>query len=356
MIYFPTRLLLAATVVLSAVPLISAKSEQWTDAQGKTFKGEPIAILGPLAVFKTGKTSVASIRLQAMSEIDCVRLYEALQALPPRAADWANARSDLSRILFGQAGVLIGEDIVKGRMAGRPEPELYLLIFGWHDHGDSWNAITAIRPFYESMQSLYPGEVEAVFFGVKNSPDKQARMITQARMPWLVVDYGSQQKIWAAQYYAPSTPPMIVVVTRNGALVTASLKPTVKAINDTMTELMNWLAMMAPNNARSAKDRQHYLTAVQTVAYRTGHCDPLLLVSPLDAATLQKFGITKVDATISVGANGSIGEIKVKEESGLTPEIVDSLTTSLNRSVFVAAVTNGVFVDGEYAFHLDAAR
>jgi hypothetical protein len=107
-----------------AVSAIAAgpKLEEWTDTQGNKFKGEASEALGPLAVFRTGQLTGRKLAFRFLTPPDCVRFYQATQNKPARAADWADAKSEVSADLRGHVTQLQGDKLVEFDVKGRPEP------------------------------------------------------------------------------------------------------------------------------------------------------------------------------------------------------------------------------------------
>lgn len=330
----------------------AAKSETWTDAKGKPFKGAPAAIIGPYAVFSTSRFATTLVRLQTMAPADCVRLYEALRDKPARALEWSETQSPLSREIFTHAWTLQGDRLVKADLSGRPEPELFILVFGSHDQRASWDVLGAVRIVYDRITVQYPGLVEAVFLGVDNDAPQNMRMITESKMPWLTPRFEDRDRMAMASAFAPKQPPSVLILTRDGVIFTNTAKPDKAGAEKTMFDLEAVLTLMRTRSAKTTADRKNYLRAIQPVAYRTGHCDPVLIDSPLDFDALKDAGVKRVDAIITVGADHSVTKVDVSDQGGvLSANVVSSIETGLRRAVFVAAVDQGRFVEAPYELH-----
>ena len=83
--------LIAATGGPGVAPA-AAKTERWKDAQGNTFRGEPAEVLGPLALFRLPNMTARLVPWHLLAPDDCVRFYEQVRAVPPRAKDWTQAK------------------------------------------------------------------------------------------------------------------------------------------------------------------------------------------------------------------------------------------------------------------------
>ena len=148
---------------------LNAKSSNWKDAQGASFRGEPTDILGPLAIFKTGAFSNRRALLRGFSPEECRRLYEELSHRPARAASWANAKGVVTSEVIGHVLQLKGKTLVPANLAAMSEPQLLLVLFGSHNDGESWEMVSNIGAMYHRIQRIYPGLLEAVFIGVRHN-------------------------------------------------------------------------------------------------------------------------------------------------------------------------------------------
>src|SRR3954465_351934 len=91
----PARCLLLSLLLLTAGTIMSPSSRagEWRDAKGAVFKGEPVEVVGPLAVFYAGRSEWRTVKLSALSPEDCRRFQQAIAKQPARAARWKDARS-----------------------------------------------------------------------------------------------------------------------------------------------------------------------------------------------------------------------------------------------------------------------
>jgi hypothetical protein len=146
----------------------------------------------------------------------------------------------------------------------------------------------------------------------------------------------------------------LVVVNREGVPVFSALNPGDPEIGKVFADLTGLLELLRPGNPRSWPDRAYYLRAVQPVAYAHGHADPVLVGNPLVPEGLKKNGVTHVDATIAVAADGLVTEVTVKPDAGVSAKMLTALGDALKKAcVFVPAVDNGKFVAGSYNYHLE---
>ena len=58
-----------------AVARAASPMQEWKDAKGATFKGEPIEVMGPMVLFRTGAISSKFLPMRVLSPEDCVRFH-----------------------------------------------------------------------------------------------------------------------------------------------------------------------------------------------------------------------------------------------------------------------------------------
>ena len=59
-----------------------AKMEEWTDIQGKSFRGEPEEALGPIALFRSPNGAAVIVPFHLLSAEDCVKFYQQAKETP----------------------------------------------------------------------------------------------------------------------------------------------------------------------------------------------------------------------------------------------------------------------------------
>lgn len=343
-----------AVAILAHPVFGKPRMETWTAPDGKTFKGTPTGLYGPFAMFETGKTGTRGLRLRGMSTDDCVRFYNLYRELPERAADWANTSSPLSGELLKRGLVLKDGDIGRAELAGRPEPEFFLIVYGNHDDQYSWDAINAVKPVYERLQATYPDLIEAVFVGIQHNSTNHIHILSETGISWLTGNVEVQHRECPVLLsLRPLRTPSAVVMNRHGSAIYGSSQPSVKDILKTLTDFETLLVNTKPNRATNVPDLRQYLTATQPLAYQTGKCGPTLLAQPLDLEALRGAGIKRVDANFTIGPDHSVLDVHVFDNGGVLPEnIVEQLAVALKNAIFVAGVENGKFVESVYEMHL----
>jgi len=342
---------LAAACLLTVTA--AARNESWTDTGGTRFKGEPIEVLGPFALFRTSSWSGRLVLLHLLRPEDCVRFYQATRARPARAADWSQARGDLTQELFGNVKRLAGARLVRADLKGRPEPEFLILFFADQGISKSWDMVgSPAAELYASLQQKYPGMVEAVFWAPRNQVYEQENMVASMKMPWLAVDNSARLGLVHLRDLAPAQDFGMKVVSRDGVPVLVSGAENPAAIRKVFNDLDGLLALMQPDDLQSRKDRAWYLQAIQPVAHANDRAAPVLVGDPLKADALKRAGIEHLDAVIRVAASGRA--VRVSFPNGakdLKPEMAGPIGDALMEGVFVPAVDHGRFVDGDCEYH-----
>ncbi len=348
-------LLAAASATTTGIltPAAAAKTEAWTDTQGDRFRADAVEVLGPLALFRTGARAGRLVPLHLLSAEDCVRFYERTHDKPPRAADWSQAGGVLSRELFSNVSKVQGRQLAHANLEGQPEPAFFILFFGSHSVGKSWEMMGGpAQELYAAIRRDYPGMVEAVFWALRDQPYEQTDMAVGMNMPWLVVNSGARFSVGTLLDLAPTEDYSMMVVSRDGVPFLSSPADSEAAVRKTYAELTRLLALMQPDNPQSWTDRAGYLQAVQPVAFATGRAGPILVGDPLKADALRQAGVQRFDAAIQVAADGRVRRVSfIKPEKDLKPETAQAIGRALLKSVFVAAVDNGRFVDGVFEYH-----
>lgn len=347
---------LSAVLALTAFStLASAKSEEWTDPQGKKFKGEPSAILGPLAVFRTGMTTIKRFPLHYLSDEDCVRFATELSNKPQRAQDWSKAKSRVSSEIIDNVLRIENGKLVPADLKGVIEPEFYIIFYASNGVGESWGMMGSAIWKYQEMQKQYPGMVEGVFFGMNHTQAEHNNMALSSKLPWLVTSYFDQDKMDFLQRIGPEQAPLMVILTRDGAPLFATNETDPKKIGDTLDQLTGLLKLMAPENPSSWPDRVRYLRSLHIANHRTNEAGPILVGNPLDTELLKKYGVKKFSASLQVTPDGAVKAVTIATGFEMPAKMVTPITTALTKALFVPAVKNGQCVESPFEYKFEAA-
>lgn len=347
--------LLTVTVVLAIPSALLARAETWTGPDGKEFRGEPAAIHGPVAVFRTGAKTSRRLPLGALSAADCVRFQAAIDALPLRAATWAAAKGSLTHDVVGALYRLENKELARVDFAAVPEPEIVILVFASNNDGASWGALNAINAGYPELRRKAGDAVEAIFVGVGHNAEQHRNMASSTNLAFPLTDYHAQQQMSDVKSFAPGKPPYVVAVTRHGAFLQAATGEKYEDFAKFMTDFAQLATARNPNNPAGWADRLHYLRAVKPTLFKAGTCGPEMLGHPLNLEVLRKHGVRRVDAQFEIAADGKVTAVKVATNDVIDGDFAAILEQALAQSPFVGAVDHGVFVAGSYPFGLDIA-
>ena len=344
----------AALVVLATSA--SARSEEWKNAAGGTFRATPSELLGPWALFDDGTL----VPLTAMSDVDSVRFYEALKTQPQRAADWKDATSAVSAELYNRLlhYAATGNDLATDSEKGRPEPEFYIVFYATNDSNHTWDMLRRSTPaLYGQLAKAYPDLVQGVVYGVGDySIQDHYNNAVNTRGDWMYTLFEGQIEMHTIQKLTPTNMYGIVVMTRNGVPLFGPDANTDDQVKDTFGKFSALLAHMKPTDPKVWIARLHYFKAVQPVAYIDGKSDPMLMGNPLVESVLRKMKIYKLDATFHVGADGKVTAVDVVPYD-MAPGTVKMFMDGFQRgTLFVPAVDHGKFVDGTYKYHMEVQQ
>ena len=335
-----------------------AKMEEWTDIQGKSFRGEPEEALGPIALFRSPNGAAVIVPFHLLSAEDCVKFYQQAKETPARAEDWKDAKSEISRDALRYTQTVSGSNLVPAELAGRREPQFYIVLYTSDQELRAWDVIDAVLPIYPILMQAFPGEVEALYMGIGRDAGEHRRMATSKKMPWLVSKINEQEKWGSVRLAAPRETPGVVVLHRDGAMMYFVDGAEINELARPVKQLAVLLETIRPGNPKSWKDRAHYLRAVQPVIHARSRSDAVLVGNPLSADGLRQRKVFRVEASLNVGADGKVTAVDLKpDEANLPAAMSEPLVTALKRSaIFVPAVDNGKFVDSTYHYLLEVPR
>ena len=345
----------AALVTLAALTLsLEAKSSKWTDAQGATFRGEPIEALGPFALFKTGGANGRVQPFRALKPEEYPRFHAETSVRPAIAARWADAKGSITRELLGNTFELKGDELVPAALANRPEPAVIIVLFACHGNGPSWRLATTFSPTIRRIERIYPGLTATVFMGVRHTAAEHKRLAQLTRMPWLIADLTRQQEMTLARFAPPDHEPSLLAISRDGVPLLSSPAGTmtdVKKFADTLSELL-WQA--SPANPRTWQDRVQYGNAIRPLQFADQKTGPVLVGDPLRPETLRPYGVTKVAATLTNAADGTLTDAAILPSSKLPDGTAPALATALKKhAVILPAIDHGKPVAGTCDYLLE---
>jgi hypothetical protein len=335
--------------------LIAGAVAEWPDGNGARFRGEPVSVLGPLALFRTKERVVKRVPLRVLSVEECQRFYRAIADRPERAARWAEARSAATHQMIDNTLQLdfAQRKLVPADLAALPEPELLVVFYAYQGFPGSWLINTNIRPNFDRVQALYPGLAHGVFYGIAPSMDEHENMAVTGWMPWLVTKYTRQGKMSALRRFERKEMPQLAILTRHGdPLIIDEPSDTnvVRRLTDEFVELA-WL--MHPYNVSAWADLEHYGRAVRPLQFADGSSGPALVGNPLRPDGLRARGVARVEARIEIDATGNVTTVALLPGSIIPEKMAGPVTQALRRSaIFLPAIERGQAVASTYDYVL----
>lgn len=333
------------------VGAVFAASSTWTDTQGTTFKGEPRGTYGPYALFKTGVGKGRRVLFRMLSPEDCVRFYKETAGKYQRADDWSKGKSWVTYDLPGCVRVLKNDVLVPADLKGKPEPELYVLLFASSWEGPAYKIPDCFRSTYERLRRLYGNEMETIYFGVRQDAEGDLGFAKGARVPWLVADYKTSDQIEAFREFAPEQGNVMLLLTREGVPLFMSDVDSVGGMRLFVDELST---MMAAGDALDAffwKDRAYYLTNIRPVQFAMSSAPALLVGNPIRPSVLRKNQLTQLSAKLDIDAQGNVTSVVIGNKEAMKPAVAAALEKTFKTSfVFVPAIDHGKSVAASYDF------
>jgi hypothetical protein len=338
-----------------ALPLpVAAKSSSWKDAQGASFRGEPVELLGPFVLFRTGGNSGRRVPMHVFTPDECRRIAAEIAQRPARAAAFAQAKSDATGELVGKvARVQNRLTLAPADLASVPEPELLLVLAGSHNDGESWNMVGNMQALYWRMQRVYPGLVEAVFLGTRHDVAQHTNIAVSSAMPWLVADFTAQRSMSLLNGFIPREGTNMVLASRDGVPLAAAPATDVAAMRDFSDRVSELLWLMNPANPAGWADRLHYSNATRPAAFAQGEAPPLLIGNPLRAEGLRQYGVRRVAARLAVAADGKVTPTLLSGPPDVPAQLVEALTLALRQAVVAPAIRQGKAVEGSLDYLLE---
>jgi hypothetical protein len=331
------------------------ESADWPDADGGRFTGEPAAVFGSLALFRTGDPVLRRVPLRALSPEECRRFHTALADRPPRAERWPEARSRATRELVGDLKRLDPQyrRMVPADLSALPEPELLVVIYGYHGDPGTWALSNNIIPTHHRLRRVYPGLTATVFYGLWHTAAEHERISIASWTPWFVTDFARQHSMPRLGRLAPPDGSAMTVMTRDGDLLLFARPVSLDAIRGFIDALSNLLWEANPLNTRAWTDIAHYERAIRPVAFAGAPTGPRLIGNPLRSDGLRQRGVNRIEARLEVDAEGKVTAAALLPGSDLPEGMAAPLTDALRRSArFLPALEQGQPVAASYDYVL----
>jgi hypothetical protein len=355
---FPTRLFVARVIIVCALLAMllpaQAKPSAWKDAQGASFKGEPTAILGPFAVFRTSGGGGRRVLLRAFSAEDCLRIRAEIAAIPARSGSFGEATGAATSQLIGRVQRLQKGELVPADLAGQREPDLLLVLSGSHNSGDGWFMSSNLQLFYWRVQRVYPELMEGVFLGARHDAGQHRTIAINTGMPWLVTDFHRQVALSSLRHYVPNADGTnVVLVTRQGVPLLGSPMADIASLRSFVDQASEFIWQIDPANPAGWSDRLHYLNATRPVEYAQSRAEPLLVGNPLRPDVLRKYGIKRVAARLAVAPDGKVTPTILSGPEDVPEELNEAISIALSRAVVAPALEQGRAVAGSLDYTLE---
>lgn len=251
------RILLIMALLASALP-VAAKTSEWTDLQGTTFKGEPLEILGPYALFRTSFGGGKRVLLRGFSNESIQRFWQEARD-PDPTPRWSDTHADATEDVVGHA-LQLGDNgkLVKVDFTQVEEPRLLLVLYGSHNDGEGWDMSNALSSIYKRFQRVHPGQLGCLFIGLRHDREQHLRIVTQTGMPWYVADLDDQPEMRTLIRYAPKEGSLMLLMSRNGQVILSGRASDKAAIAGFVDALYDFLWQLDAANPKFWPDRQHY--------------------------------------------------------------------------------------------------
>jgi hypothetical protein len=350
----PSRLVLLS-VLLSTAAVFGADSatQEWKDPKGGTFKGEPVEVIGPLALWRTGSLSSKFHPLRTLSPEDCVRFYQATAGQPPRAERWSDAKGRATSEFIGRLQRRKDGKLQPVDFSSLPEPELLIVVFASRNARDLSLMIGNLGPFVNRVRRVYPGRVATVVMSSQGGRSGQGNGVNLASLSeaWLIVDPSKQDGLKTLAHFVPQGGFVMMLMTRHGVPLYGAPAQDVTDVMHFIDGTSDMLWQLNPANPRTSRDRAHYLRAIRPVEFAQGKAEPLLLADMFRADGLRQNGIVRVEAKIDVAADGFVTAAEMLPTAELPAKIAPALAEAIRRTAqFVPAIENGTPVAGSYNY------
>ncbi len=337
-----------------AVPVASAADspmQEWKDQKGAVFKGEPIEVMGPLALWRTGSTSSKFLPMRVLPPEDCLRFYRAIAGQQPRAARWSEAKGRASSEFIGRLERVQAGQFKPVDLTAMPEPELMVVVLASRRAEDVGTLLYNLTPFVSRMERVYPGRVAAVLMSIGSEGGPLNIRGQSGNWPWYVVDPAKQGGMKVMSNFMNGGGFLMMLMTRQGVPLFGMPAVSVTEVMQFIDGASDMLWQLNPANPRTARDRAHYLRTTRPVEFAEGKAGPLLLADMFKAEGLRQNGIMRIEAKIEVAADGSVTAVEMLPTAEMPPKVIPPLTEAIKRSaMFVPAIEKGVPVAESFTY------
>ena len=325
---------------------LEAKTSEWSDVLGNSFRGEPLQVLGPMALFRTSSSGTKWVLLRGLSAETIQRFYREAKVSDP-APCWADTKADATAELVGRASRR-GADgkMEKADFTKVAEPQLLLLLYGPRAWGDSVTVARAPQGVYAHLQAVRPGQLEFVFLGEKS-------VISWTGMPWYTAGLDELAEMRTLSRYAPKENSLIVLITRSGQVLMSGVGENHGTITQFLDTVCEFLWKIDPANPASWIDRLHYLNSVRPIEHARDISGSVLIGPPFRPEALRSLGLSRVAATLRVDATGKVTDVAWPLDAGVPESLRGRLKAALLHGHFAPAIDHGAAIPSTYEFAYD---
>ena len=333
-------------LLLACSLCLEAKQSEWTNVLGKSFKGEPLQALGPMALFRTSSDRVRWELFRSLS-VETIQRFHREAKLADPAPRWADTKADATAELVGRASRL-GADgkWAKADFTKVPEPQLLLVLYGPRGWGDSVTVAQAPQGIYAHLRAIRPGQVEFVYLGDKG-------VIAWTGMPWYTAGLEELAKMRTLRGEAPRENSQMILMTRNGQVLMSERGENYGTIMKFLDAVCDFLWKIDPANTDYWLDRLHYLQSVRPIEHAQDLSPPVLLGVPFKPSAIRSLGISKITATLQVDASGKTTNVEWPLDSGVPASRQGRVKEALMHTYFAPAIDHGVATPAAFQFAWD---
>jgi len=335
---------------------LNAKSEDWQDVQGNSFKGEPIGTFGPMLFFKTSTGGSRRLLFRQLSKENCVRAFQQLKSRSERAADWSKAKGDVSFDLYNNLMKVEGDKLVPFEQKGHPEPAFFIVLYVWNNEGNSWGMLGAANDPYKKLVADHPGYVEMVMYGRKNSRGEQINMATSQKVVFPVADWDAQANMSSISKYAPEEGHSLVILSREGSVINVVENPDWAATQAAIQSFGSMLDAIRPDRPKAWADMAWYQLAIQPVIHANDSCAPIVIGTPIRVDVLRQKRIAKLHATVKVDAEGKVLGVEVDPAENMSDKLRTGIAEAMKLALYIPAVDHGKFVEGVFDYTVEPGK
>ncbi len=335
---------------------LSAKSSQWTDHEGKRFKGEPSEIIGVNAVFRVAGGGGKQVPWPAFSDEELLRFARERPDATGPAEQWGEARGRVSKVLRAHLLALRDNELRPISVEALPEPELFLFLYGSHHDGPSWQMVQNMGPTVRRLNEVFAGRIATVFVGLRHKATENLNLARAGNAPWYVLDLDAYASAEDVLRFAPAEGNRLLLMTRQGVPLVVGEAPDREGLLQFVDTLTRWVAQLAENNARVWEQRARWGRIGRQADPTVASLPPQWVGLPFRSEMLVRQGVTRVRATCALDAAGRVGEVVFDEDGrALRPAVQKALVRALQQSgPHVPAWRDGAPAAGSVVFSWDA--